>query len=61
MEQKNLADLYGLDPVPWSRALEALESTGKENDTWFLATARPDGRPHSPGSAPSGTTARSTS
>jgi hypothetical protein len=26
MDQKNLADLYGLDPIPWSRALEALES-----------------------------------
>ena len=25
-DQKNLADLYGLPPVPWSRALEALES-----------------------------------
>ena len=47
MDQKNLADLYGLDPVPWSRALEALESDEREkNDTWFLATTRPDGRPH---------------
>ena len=47
MHEKNLADLYGLDPIPWSRALEALESDQRDtNDTWFLATARPDGRPH---------------
>lgn len=46
MDQKNLADLYGLDPVPWSRALKALESDKEGNDTWFLATTRPDGRPH---------------
>jgi hypothetical protein len=24
MDQKNLADLYSLDPIPWSRALELL-------------------------------------
>jgi len=47
MHQKNLADLYGLDPIPWSRALKALDSDEPEkNDTWFLATTRPDGRPH---------------
>jgi len=47
MDQRNLADLYGLDPIPWSRALKALESVEREkNDTWFLATTRPDGRPH---------------
>ena len=46
MDQKNLADLYGLDPIPWSRALEALESAGRRNETSFLATTRPDGRPH---------------
>jgi hypothetical protein len=47
MDQKNLAELYGLDPVPWSKALEALEH-GKQagNGTAFLATTRPDGRPH---------------
>jgi Pyridoxamine 5'-phosphate oxidase len=49
MDQKNLADLYGLDPIPWSRALEALESPERGNDTSFLATTRPDGRPHSAG------------
>jgi hypothetical protein len=46
MRQKNLADLYGLQPIPWSRALEALEAPDKPNDTTFLATTRPDGRPH---------------
>jgi nitroimidazol reductase NimA-like FMN-containing flavoprotein (pyridoxamine 5'-phosphate oxidase superfamily) len=46
METKNLADLYGLEPIPWSRALAALESfTGPEHRS-FLATTRPDGRPH---------------
>src|SRR2546428_4232588 len=45
MDQKNLADLYGLDPIPWSRALEALEATDPQSRT-FLATTRPDGRPH---------------
>ena len=46
MEQKNLADLYGLEPIPWSRALGALESTEPQKQTPFLATTRPDGRPH---------------
>ena len=47
MQTKNLADLYHLDPIPWSRVLEALEH-GKiaGNQTAFLATIRPDGRPH---------------
>jgi hypothetical protein len=46
MDQKNLAGLYGLDPIPWSRALEALESGEPHTRTDFLATTRPDGRPH---------------
>ena len=46
MDQKNLADLYNLEPVPWSRALEALESAEPRIQTPFLATTRPDGRPH---------------
>jgi len=46
MRQKNLADLYHLEPVPWSRALEALESSDPQARTCFLATTRPDGRPH---------------
>jgi len=46
MDTKNLADLYGLDPIPWSRALQALESGQQRNETSFLATTRPNGRPH---------------
>ena len=46
MQQKNLADLYGLGPVPWSRAVAALEGAKAEQFTPFLATVRPDGRPH---------------
>jgi nitroimidazol reductase NimA-like FMN-containing flavoprotein (pyridoxamine 5'-phosphate oxidase superfamily) len=46
MDQKNLADLYHLDPIPWSRALEALEATDAKEQTPFIATTRPDGRPH---------------
>jgi hypothetical protein len=46
MDTKNLADLYNLDPIPWSVALKALESTERPNETTFLATTRPDGRPH---------------
>ena len=46
MDEKNLADLYDLGPIPWSRALEALESGEPKKQTTFLATTRPDGRPH---------------
>jgi general stress protein 26 len=46
MDQKNLADLYHLDPIPWSTALEQLESAQPRTQTPFLATTRPDGRPH---------------
>jgi hypothetical protein len=46
MDEKNLADLYGLDPIPWSRALEALESQDPDTQRSFIATTRPDGRPH---------------
>jgi hypothetical protein len=45
MDQKNLADLYHLPPIPWSRALEALEAS-EPQARCFLATTRPDGRPH---------------
>jgi hypothetical protein len=41
--QKNL-DIYGEKPIPWSRALEQLDA-GFEGTCW-LATTRPDGRPH---------------
>jgi hypothetical protein len=46
MDQKNLADLYHLDPIPWSTALEQLESAEPRTQTPFLSTTRPDGRPH---------------
>ena len=46
MDGKNLADLYKLDPIPWSQALAALESAEPRTQTPFLATTRPDGRPH---------------
>jgi general stress protein 26 len=46
MDQTNLADLYSLDPIPWSVALHALESNEPQARTPFLATTRPDGRPH---------------
>jgi hypothetical protein len=42
-------DGYGNDPLPWTRAQAALDATGKANDTWFLGTATPDGRPHAAG------------
>jgi pyridoxine/pyridoxamine 5'-phosphate oxidase len=52
MDQKNL-DIYGHEPIPWSRALGELESTATEADggdgkprSWWLATVRPDGQPH---------------
>ena len=52
MEQKNL-DIYGSKPIPWSRALDQLEAAAPkapgEADrpkTYWLATVRPDGRPH---------------
>ena len=48
MDTKNLADLYKLPPVPWSKALDALEHPGPQ-DTWFLATTRADGSPHMAG------------
>lgn len=46
METKNLAELYDLKPIPWSRALHALEAFGARDDRSFLATTRVDGRPH---------------
>lgn len=43
MEQTNL-DIYGHPPIPWSRAKEQLDAGGP--GTFWLATTRPDGRPH---------------
>ena len=33
MDPKNLADLDGLDSIPWTRALEALESNEPQTHT----------------------------
>ena len=43
VDQKNL-DIYGDKPIPWSRALEQLETN--TGTSYWLATTRPDGRPH---------------
>ena len=52
MEEKNL-DIYGSAPIPWERALEQLKAASTETQdeghphrTYWLATVRPDGRPH---------------
>jgi hypothetical protein len=49
-ETVNLAELYGEELMPWSRAAEALGpgSLGPET-ACFLGTIRPDGRPHAAG------------
>jgi hypothetical protein len=46
MDETNL-DIYGHPPIPWSRAEAQLEAAfGKMDAHFFLATVRPDGRPH---------------
>ncbi|MFE0025353.1 pyridoxamine 5'-phosphate oxidase family protein [Amycolatopsis sp. NPDC059021] len=43
-------DRYGSAELPWSRPRDVLvDDTPKADLTFFLATARPDGRPHSAG------------
>lgn len=44
MQQMNL-DLYGHEPIPWSRAPDQLQDDSIRKTTW-LTTVRPDGRPH---------------
>jgi hypothetical protein len=44
VQQTNL-DIYGAEPVPWSRALDQLQDVAARKSYW-LATVRPDGRPH---------------
>lgn len=44
MQQTNL-DIYGSEPIPWSRALDQLQDDSVSK-TYWLATVRPDGRPH---------------
>lgn len=53
MEAKNL-DIYGNEPIPWSRPLAQLEAATANSETgiprtYWLGTVRPDGRPHSAG------------
>lgn len=47
MDEKNI-DRYGNPPLPWSRALEQLESQppAPPSRTYWLATTGPGGRPH---------------
>ena len=46
MDQTNL-DIYGHPPIPWSRAKQQLEAAEGQMDAhFFLATVRPNGRPH---------------
>ncbi len=50
MDEKNL-DIYGNETIPWSRALKALEAATTKPEagtpkTYWLATIRPDERPH---------------
>jgi hypothetical protein len=48
-ETTNL-DRYGFPPLPWSRARDALAVGAPSADqTFFLGTVRPDGRPHAAG------------
>lgn len=44
MQQTNL-DIYGDEPIPWARALDQLHDASAKK-TYWLATVRPDGRPH---------------
>lgn len=48
MDEHNL-DIYGHEPIPWSRALEQLDPHAREKGserTFWLATAGSDGKPH---------------
>jgi hypothetical protein len=48
---KNL-DIYGHDPLEWTRALNDLNGAPGRDIAAFLSTVRPDGRPHSAGIGP---------
>jgi hypothetical protein len=48
MDTKNL-DIYGHEPLPWSRARDQLAGSNDPHVPFFLGTVRPDGRPHSAG------------
>jgi hypothetical protein len=45
VDERNL-DGYGAPPIPWERARERLEEDAGISPTHWLATVRPDGRPH---------------
>lgn len=51
VDHKNL-DIYGSKTIPWTRAVEELEAVtnmpvdGRPPRSYWLATTRPDGRPH---------------
>ena len=51
MDQTNL-DIYGHPPIPWSRAEQQLNALDQFESHFFLATVRPDGRPHLAGIGP---------
>jgi len=51
MDETNL-DIYGNPPIPWSRAKQQLDALDQFESHFFLATVRPDGRPHLAGIAP---------
>ena len=61
MEVKNLADLYGLDPIPWSRVVEALEAQIRTPSDRSSPRRDLTGDRTPPALALSGTRARSTS
>jgi hypothetical protein len=44
-------DIYGSDPLPWSRPRDLLAGAQRvdRHTTFFLGTVRPDGRPHAAG------------
>ena len=48
LETKNL-DIYGNDPLPWSRPHDLLAADTFFGRPAFLGTIRPDGRPHAAG------------
>ena len=48
METKNL-DIYGSEPIPWTRAREALAGSRGPGAAFFLGTVGPDATPHAAG------------
>ena len=48
MQTTNL-DIYGHDPIPWSRAQEAMAASLGPDVTFFLGTISPEATPHAAG------------